>query len=173
MLPIHVARRARRQQVRREEVALAGRLQPRAIEQVDVLIDGPAHEHHELIVDRLQRIRPALLQRGVVFDEPLRDGRRLDRRLFDAGAELIREIGPRRERQHDDRHDRRRDEGDEQLAVEARSDLAQQRAAARGRVRRERAEQRDAGEQNQVEHAGQKHQLAEVDQVAERTRSTG
>ena len=72
------------------------------------------------------------MQRGIVFNQPLRHGGGLDRGVFDAGAELIREVGPRRERQDHDRHHGRRDEADKQLPIETRSDFAQQRAAAPG-----------------------------------------
>ena len=68
-----------------------------------------------------------------------------------------------------DRHDGAGHEGEKQLAVEARSHLAQQRAAARpGVCDVQRVEQRRAAEQQQVEHAGQHDELGEIDQVAER-----
>ena len=93
---IHVGGRAPRQETRGEQVALARRLQLRALEEVHVLIDGAPDQHHDLIVERRQRARAArLLQRRVVLDQPLRDQRGLRRRFFDAGAELRREVGPR------------------------------------------------------------------------------
>ncbi len=54
---IDVARRARRQQLRREQIACARRLQARAIEQVHVLVDRAPNQHHDLIVDSVERRR--------------------------------------------------------------------------------------------------------------------
>ena len=164
---VDVARRARREQLRREEVARAGRLQARPVEQVDVLVDGAADEHHDLIVDRVERRGAALLQRRVVLDQALRRGDGSRGRLLGAGEELRRDVGPREDREDEDRHDRARPERQEQLAVEAGSHFAQQRAAARGRPHAEDAEQRQRGEQRDVQHHRQHHQLRQVDQMAD------
>ena len=57
-VPVRRARRAHRQQARREQIALARRFEPRTIEEVDVLVDGAADEHHDLVVDRGERAGP-------------------------------------------------------------------------------------------------------------------
>ena len=74
--------------VRREQIALARRLQARALEQVDVLIDRPADKDHDLIVEHIERPGALLLQRRVVLDQALRDRHGLDRAFFHAGAQL-------------------------------------------------------------------------------------
>ena len=134
--PVDPAGRPRRQQPRREQVALARRLEARPLEQVHVLVDGAADEHHDLVVDGRQPGRAALLQGGVVLDEPLRDGGRPGGRVLDAGPGLRREVRPHGEREDRDGHHGPRDVREEQLAVEARPELAEQRAAARRRGRR-------------------------------------
>ena len=58
----------------------------RAVEQIDVLVDRPPDEHHDLIVEHLERPGALLLQRRVVLDQALRDVAVLDRAFFDARA---------------------------------------------------------------------------------------
>ncbi len=82
----------------------------RPIEEVDVLVDGPPHEHHDLVVDRGERAGAALLQRRVVLDEALRRGDGSRGRLLGAGAQLRGDVGPREDREDEDRHDRVRQE---------------------------------------------------------------
>ena len=127
---VHVGRRAHRQQPRLEEIALARGLEAGAIVQIDILVDRPTNKNHDLIVDRLESTRPALLKRGVVFDEALRDGCRACGRVVDTGPQLGRKVCASRDRQDDDRDNRARDEGIDQLAVEARSKFAKQCASA-------------------------------------------
>ena len=166
-LPVHIARRARREKPRGKEVGLARGLQSGAVEEVDVLIDGAADEHHDLIVEGAERAGAALLERRVVFDEPLRHRRGFRGRLIDARAKLPGEVGPRRDGENDDGDDGPGHEGEEQLPVEARPNLAQQRAAAGGRPRCQRVEQRRAAEEHDVEDAGQRHELGEVHEMTE------
>ena len=103
--PVDEARRSGRQQLRREQIPLARRLQTGPAEQVHVLIDGPADEHHDLIVDRRQRGLAALLQRRVVLDQPLRHGGRPGGGVFNSGPGLGGEVRPHGERENRDRHD--------------------------------------------------------------------
>ena len=164
---IDVARRAHREQPRRKEIACAGRLQAIAIEQVDVFVDGAPDEHHDLIVDRRQRAGAALLQRRVILDQALRRRDGSCGRLVGAREQLVGEIGPRRDGEDGHRHDDRRDEREEQLQIEARSKFAQQRASARRRPERNRAEQAGDHEQHEVEHSREQHELGQIDQMAQ------
>ena len=163
---VDVAGRARREQLRREQIARAGRLQPRPVEQIDVLVDGAPDQHHDLIVDRVERGGAALLERRVVLDQTLRRGDRARRRLRGAVEQLRRHVGADEDREDEHRHHRARPEREEQLAVEAGTDLAQQRAAARRRPEAEQTEQGQTGEHRRVQHERQHHQLGEVDEMS-------
>src|SRR5262249_35092450 len=79
--------------------------------------------------------------------------------------ELRLEIGAGGDRQNQDWHDRGRNEGQEQLAIKARADLAEQRPPARRLAPGQQVEQRGSGEQHDVEHGNQKNQLGDVDEV--------
>ena len=138
----------------------------RPIEEIDVLVDGTTNQHHELIVDRAERGRAALLQPRVVLDEPLRrrDGSR--RGLLGAREELRRDVGPREDRQDEHRNDGARKEREKQLVIEAGPHFAEQRAAAGRRAQRERAGKRPGGEQRDVQGRRQHDQLRQVDQMA-------
>src|SRR5439155_5596280 len=84
-----------------------------------------------------------------------------------AGLELARTVCPDAEREDDHRRYGRHHERDEELAIEARSHLAEQRAAARRGLRREPAEERGANGQHHVQNARQGNELADVDEVSE------
>ena len=131
---VDLARRARRQQAAtRTGRARSSPAGPCSIEQVDVLVDDAAHRapsRRRSARSRSLRSRRCWLT--TVLDEALRGGRRAQRALFEAFAQLR-----RRSRRASRTRARaparpRRDEREEQLAVEARADLAQQRAAGHG-----------------------------------------
>ena len=162
---IDVARRARRQHLRGKEIPGAGRLQARPVEQVHVLVDRAAHQHQDLIVDRVERRGAPLLQRRVVLDQALRRGHGTGRGLGRAVEQLRRHVGSDENGEDEYGDDRAGPEGQEQLPVEAGSNFAKERAAARGRSHAERAEQGEAGEHRHVQDHRQHHQFREVDQV--------
>ena len=126
---IDVVRRSRRQEARREQIALARGDELGAVEDVDVLVDDLADPHHHVVVDRADALGAAAQQRIGFLDDALRDGRRPRRLGLDVGAQQVGEVGADHEREDQHRDDRRGDEREEQLAVEAGADLAQQRAA--------------------------------------------
>ncbi|HZW75565.1 MAG TPA: hypothetical protein VFF43_18610, partial [Caldimonas sp.] len=161
------ARRPHREQPRREQVALARGFEPRTVEQIDVLTDRASDEHHQRIVDGRQRRRAALLQRGVVLDEALRDRRGLRRGVFEIGLRLARKVRADAEREERHRDDGACDIRQKQLPIEARAKFPQQLASARRRERRQQREERGAREQQDVQHGDQHHQLGEVDEVPE------
>ena len=66
-----------------------------------------------------------------VLDDALGGGSGAGRFLIDIGPHLGRNVVARHQRKRDDRHHRGRDEGEKQLAIETRADLAQQGTRAR------------------------------------------
>ena len=135
-----------RQHARGEEVPLARGEQPRAGEDVDVLIDQPADPHHQVVVDADALLRRA--RRDEIFDDALGGGGGADRFLLDVRAHLTGHVVARDERERDDGHDRGGNEGEEQLAVEAGADFAQQGT----RARRSASDRAEDGREH--EHAG-------------------
>ena len=99
---IDVVRRARRQEARREEIALARRDELGAVENVDVLIDDLADPHHHVVVERTDAFGAAAQQRVGFLDDALGDGRRPRRLGLDAVAQQVGEVGAddERENQH-------------------------------------------------------------------------
>ena len=76
---VDIVGRARRQEARGEQVALARREQLGAREDVDVLIDHLADPDHHVVADRRRRRRVAAQERVRLLDHPLRDRRRARR----------------------------------------------------------------------------------------------
>ena len=113
------------QQARGEQVALAGGDQPRAGEDVGVLIDQARHPHHQVVV------HAGALQHRAPLHEVLdhaRGGRGGALRFgLDVRSHLVGDEVARDDRQQHHRHEHRGDEREEQLAVEAGAHLAQQR----------------------------------------------
>ena len=138
---IDVVRRARGQEARREQVALARREQLGAVEDVDVLLDHLADRDQHVVAARRNLLAVAPPQRVGLLDDALRHGSRARRFRLHGIPQQVGEVRPDDERERQHRHDRREHEREEQLAVEARADLAQQRAAdtralaARSRVK--------------------------------------
>ena len=127
---IDVVRRARRQQARREQIALARRNEVRPVEDVHVLIDDLADpDHHVVAWVSRGHPTPRLRRASRFFDDALRDRRRARRFGLNVVAQQVGEVGADHQRQDQHRNDRREHERQEQLAVEARANLAQQRAA--------------------------------------------
>ena len=104
----------------------------------------------------------------VLVDDLPGDQRRLVRRRLDVGAETVRDVDARDERQGDDRHHRDRHERDEELAVEALANLPEERAARSNPPGAHGPEQRRPGQQPHVGQRRQHRELGEVDQVADR-----
>ena len=82
---VDVAGRARRQQARREQVALAGGEQAGAGEDVDVLADDAAQPDQQVVVERRQVGGAARLDAGEVLDDAAGRQRRARRLAFDVG----------------------------------------------------------------------------------------
>ncbi len=131
---VDVVRRARRQEPGGEQIALARREQLRAVEDVDVLIDHLADPHHHVVAARRDLFVAATPERVGFLDDALRHGGGARRFRLHRIAQQIREIGTDHEGQRQDRDDGGEHEREEQLAVEAGADLAQQRAADAGAV---------------------------------------
>ena len=161
-------RRARRQQTRREEVAFAGRRQHRAVEDVDVLVDQLADPHHQIVAegDHAFGARELL----GVLDDALRHRRGPRRLALDVGQQQPGEVGTDEEGERQHRHDRGEHEGQEQLAVEAGADFAQQRSAGLRTAARQPREQRVGEQQHDVDGGRQRRQLRETDEVVEDAR---
>ncbi len=126
---IDVALGARRQEARREQVALARREQPRAVEDVDVLRDDSTQPDHQVVVDRRGRGAVGGFERADVLDDAAGGGGRACGLHLEVGLHQVRDVGAGDERKGEHRHDGRGDKRDEQLAVEAGAHLAQQLAA--------------------------------------------
>ena len=110
----------------------------------------------------------AAAQAGVeILDDPLRDCRRAGGLGLDIGLQQVREVGPDHERQGQHRDDGREDEREEQLAVEAGADLAQQRPADAGTLAGDTREQGSAEQDDQECRAAERRQLRQVDEVIE------
>ena len=96
---VHLARRARRQQARGKQVALARRQQVRAVEDVDVLRDHAAQPHDDVVVDDGSGGEAAtcrLPKSSTTRLATLAGPRRL---AFDVGEHQRRDVGARHERQ--------------------------------------------------------------------------
>ena len=168
---IDLVRRARRQQARREQIALAGRRELGVDVDVDVLVDQLADPHHDVVADSVHRLGAAPQQRVRLLDDALRHGRGARRLVLDVGDEQAGEVRADHEGEDEHRDDRRQHEREEQLAVEAGADLAQQRRARSAAAPRASArEQRVADQDQHVDRRGQRRQLGQPHQVIEHAR---
>ena len=118
----HLAGRARRQQARGKQVAFARGQQFRALEDVDVLRDHAAEPHDDVVVDG----RLADLDADV-FDDAARHVGQAGRLAFDVGQHQRRHVGARHQSQCQHGDHRREHERQEELLVEAGTDLGEQR----------------------------------------------
>ena len=164
---IDVVRRARRQQARREQIALARRNQVRPVEDVHVLIDDLADPDHHVILGFLSTIRPAAEESVRLFDDALRDRRRARRFALNILAQEIGEVGADHQRQYQYRNDRGEDERQEQLAVKARANLTQQCAPDTRTLAAHPGEDRRAQEREDERGARQRTDLRQVHEVIE------
>ena len=126
---IRLAGRPRRQEPRGKEVPLARRQQTGAVEHVDVLRDHAAQPDDDVVVDVREGREAANLQAAEILDDATGRRRGPCRLHLDIGEQQRRKVGAGHEGERDDGHDRGGDEGQEQLAIEARPHLAQQRPA--------------------------------------------
>ena len=164
---IDVVGRAGREDTGGEQRALGGGGEPRPAEHVDVLIDDLADPDHPVVVERAGGLGAAAEARVEILDDSLRDGRGPGRLALDIGLQQVREVGPDHERQGQDRDDGREDEREEQLAVEAGADLAQQRTADARALAGDPREQRGADEHDQERRGAERRQLRQVHEVIE------
>ena len=88
---------------------------------------------------------------------------------FEVGFHQRRDIGARDERQDQHGHDRRRDEGEEQLAIETGAHLAQQRPARAGRAGSDETGQKAAEQDDDVDASRERDELGQAHRDA-RTR---
>ena len=136
-------------------------------EHVDVLIDDLADPDHPVVVERAGGLGAAAEARVEILDDPLGDRRGPGRLGLDVGLQQVREVGADHERQRQDRDDRGEDEREEQLAVEAGADLAQQRTADARALAGDPREQRGADQHDQERRGAERRQLRQVDEVIE------
>ena len=170
---IDVVRRSRRQQARREEIALARRDQLRAVEDVDVLIDDLADPHHHVVVAALDAVGAAIQERVGLFDDALRHRRRARRFALNVLAQQIGEVGADDQRQDQHRDDRGEDERQEQLAVEAGANLAQQGAPDARPLAAEPGEDRGRQQHEHERRARERADLGQMHQVVEQREHAG
>ncbi len=141
----------------------------RTVIDVDVLIDHAADPHHHVVGQRRRGDhRLPLLQRERLFDHAPRHARGAHRFGLDVANQLIREVGAHEQRQRQHRHDRRRDEREKQLPVEARTHFAHQHLRWIRPVAMKPAHEAGDGHQADERHAGERCHLGEVHEVIER-----
>ena len=162
---VDLGRRARRQQAGREQIALARGEQPRAHEDVHVLIDQPADPDHQVVVDAQALLRGAW--RHEVLDHAAGRRRGAHGLLLDVRVHLPGDVVARDQHERHDGHEDRRDEREEQLAVEAGADLAQQRRRRRHSAS-EPVEQGVEQQEQQIRTEREHRELGQVHEVAER-----
>ena len=142
-------------------------------QQVWLASGGQQHIEAELLLIAVAQgaakdgLGAAATRRREVLDHPAGCPHRAYGLLFHAGAQLCRHEVPGEQGEAADRHHRGRDEGQEQLAVEARAHFAQQRPA-RGRSAGRQIEREHHQEDEQARGTGQHDDLGEVDEVTER-----
>ena len=165
--PIHVSGRARRQEARREQVALAGGEQLRAVEDVEVLLDHLADRDHHVVAPRRDLLAVAPPQRVRLLDDALRHGGRARGFRLHRVAQQVREVRPDDEGERQHRNDGGENEREEQLPVEARADFPQQRAADPRVLARDARVGRRPDQDDDEGQTGQRRQLGQVHEVIE------
>ena len=159
-------RRSRRQQARREEIELARGDELRAVEDVDVLIDHLADPHHH-VVGALDAVSAAIEERVRLFDDALRHRGGARGFALNVLAQEIGKVGADDERQDEHGNDRGEDERQEQLAVEAGANLAEQGPADARPLATEPGEDRGRQQHEHEGRAGERADLGEMHQVIE------
>ena len=128
-----------------------------------VLADGAAQPQHDVVVRRGAGL--ALLQRHILFDDPLCDRRDSHRIGSHARLKLGGKERARRKREHEHRDHGRREKRQEQLSIEAGANLAQQ-LASRGSGRpAQRRHEPPERHQCHIREPDERGQLGEVDQM--------
>ena len=148
---VHTGRRTGRQQARGEQVAFAGRDQPRAFEDVDILFDDLADEHQEIVGHEGRGRVGRLLQ---LRDDALGDDGGSGGAGLHVGAELGGGVVANEHGQAEHGNCRYRNEGQKETAVEADAQLADQLAAEAVPSRRERADERQDDDPHAERGAG-------------------
>jgi hypothetical protein len=152
------------QEAGREQVPLARRQQPPCREDVHILVDEPADEHQQVVLDA-RRLRPA--RRHEVLHHPASRRGGAHRLLLDVGAGRGRPCSCAWRPPEHHRDEGSGDERDEELPVEARSHIAQQRGGF-DRPSAGGAHDRVSDEEEKAGAEREQRDLGEVEQVAER-----
>ena len=162
---VHIGRGTGRQQAGGEEVALAGGDQPRARVDVDVLLDDLADEDQQIVGHDGRGGVGGLLELG---DHALGDDGGPRRAGLHVGAEPPGGVVADQQGQDQHRNGRDGDEGQEQTAVEADPQLADQLPAQAVPLRGERSGRRQDQNPRSERGAGQGDDLGQPDEVIER-----